>query len=180
MKRPVFIDSLLFVGRVCEACCPHWVLMPRAVDGWKHEIGHETARCRWFVPWFTQTESVAELDFLFLELAKYFNAGKWPYILTSVMFVHWVHWFWRESEHGMALWSVSPTDNTLKWQCLFRHCQKHPVDCIRHYVITVVVTLDCYVPLRNVTLTAGTSMCIAHCADMTRAAWQIRLSECHV
>jgi hypothetical protein len=46
-------------------------------------------------------------------------------------------------------------------------------NCIRHYVITVVVTLDCYDPVRNDILTAVTSMCIAHCADMTRAEWHI-------
>jgi hypothetical protein len=70
--------------------------------------------------------------------------------------------------------------NMLKWQCLFRHRQNHPVDCIRHYVITVVVTLDCFVPPGNVILTGGTSVCIAHCADMTRAALGMRLSECQV
>jgi hypothetical protein len=47
------------------------------------------------------------------------------------------------------------------------------------YVITVSA-LDCYVPLRNVILTDGLGMCIAHCADVTLAGLRIRLSECHL
>jgi len=34
----MFIYCLLFVGRIREACCPHWVLISRAVGGGKHKF----------------------------------------------------------------------------------------------------------------------------------------------